>query len=52
MTDYRPILAAITADPHYRSNLDWGDRRPSHPEGPPRAHLAEPEAKHDALSPP
>jgi hypothetical protein len=41
MPDYPKIFAAITADPRYRANLDWGDPRPGHPEGTIRAHIAE-----------
>src|SRR5436305_1874895 len=31
--DYPAIFAAITSDPHYQRNLDWGEPRPGHPEG-------------------
>jgi hypothetical protein len=41
MVDYKQIFAAITSDPRYRRNLDWGEARPGHPEGTVRAHIAE-----------
>jgi hypothetical protein len=44
VTDYRAVFAAVTADPRYLANLDWGDPRPGHPEGTVRAHIAEIEA--------
>ena len=39
--DYPAIFAAITGDPHYQRNLDWGEPRPGHPEGTVRGHIAE-----------
>lgn len=39
--DYPAILAAITRDARYRRNVEWGEPRPGHPEGPIHAHLAE-----------
>jgi hypothetical protein len=41
MRDYQEIFAAITRDPRYQRNLDWGKVRPGHPEGTIRAHIAE-----------
>ncbi len=41
MTDYQALLDAVTDDPHYQRNLDWGEPRPGHPEGTVRAHIAE-----------
>ena len=41
MRDYQEIFAAITSDPRYQRNLDWGKVRPGHPEGTIRAHVAE-----------
>jgi hypothetical protein len=41
MRDYQEIFAAITNDPRYQRNLDWGKVRPGHPEGTIRAHIAE-----------
>jgi hypothetical protein len=41
MLDYKQIFEAITSDPRYQRNLDWGEVRPGHPEGTIRAHIAE-----------
>ena len=41
MIDYKQIFDAITSDPRYQRNLDWGEARPGHPEGTVRAHIAE-----------
>jgi len=41
MLDYKQIFDAITSDPRYQRNLDWGEARPGHPEGTVRAHIAE-----------
>ena len=41
MINYQEIFAAITSDPRYQRNLDWGKVRPGHPEGTIRAHIAE-----------
>lgn len=38
---YEQIFQAITADPRYQRNLDWGKPRPGHPEGTVRAHIEE-----------
>src|SRR5262245_30897123 len=47
--NYRDAFAAITADPRYLANLDWGESRPGHPEGTVRAHIAEIEPNLEAL---
>jgi hypothetical protein len=49
MTDYKQILDAITSDPRYQRNLDWGEARPGHPEGTIRAHIAEVDRNVEAL---
>jgi hypothetical protein len=49
MTDYQKIFAAVTHDPRYLRNLDWGQPRPGHPEGTIRAHIAELEGNLEAL---
>ena len=41
MRNYQETFAAITSDPRYQRNLDWGKVRPGHPEGTIRAHIAE-----------
>ena len=41
MLNYKEIFNAITSDPRYQRNLDWGEVRPGHPEGTIRAHIAE-----------
>jgi len=41
MCDYRAMFDAISADPRYLRNLDWGEARPGHPEGTIRAHIVE-----------
>jgi hypothetical protein len=41
MHDYRAIFDALSADPRYLRNLDWGEARSGHPEGTIRAHIAE-----------
>jgi len=41
MLDPHDALRAIQADPHYQRNLDWGEPRPGHPEGPLRNHIAD-----------
>lgn len=51
MSKYREVFDAITADPRYLANLDWGVARPGHPEGTIRAHLAEMEQNLEALRP-
>lgn len=48
-TDYQQIFDAVTADPRYRANLDWGKARRGHPEGTVRAHIAELELNLEAL---
>src|SRR5947208_2230500 len=49
MIDYHAIFNAITADPRYLANLDWGKPRAGHPEGTILAHIAELEPNIDAL---
>jgi hypothetical protein len=49
--DYHKAFAAITTDPRYVANLDWGEARPGHPEGTVRAHLAEIEPNLEVLRP-
>src|SRR5262245_48835831 len=49
--DYQAIFTAITSDPRYLANLDWGEARPGHPEGTVRAHIAEIEQNLEALRP-
>jgi hypothetical protein len=51
VTDYPKIFAAITRDPRYQRNLDWGQPRPGHPEGTIRRHIAEIERNLDVLRP-
>jgi hypothetical protein len=51
MEDYRKAFEAITADPRYLANLDWGEVRPGHPEGTVRAHIAEIEPNLETLRP-
>jgi hypothetical protein len=41
MVNYKRLFDAITSDPRYQCNLDWGEARPGHPEGTIRAHIAE-----------
>jgi hypothetical protein len=49
--DYRKAFDAITADPRYLTNLDWGEPRHGHPEGTVRAHIAEIERNLEVLRP-
>jgi len=49
MTDYKQIFDAITNDPRYQRNLDWGEPRAGHPEGTIRAHIAEVDGNLEAL---
>jgi len=39
--NYEFTLSQIKTDPRYLVNLDWGEVRSGHPEGPIRAHIAE-----------
>lgn len=41
MADYEAIFEAITGDPRYQANLDWGKARRGHPEGTIRSHIVE-----------
>ncbi|HEV2121279.1 MAG TPA: hypothetical protein VGW38_00695 [Chloroflexota bacterium] len=50
MTDYQALFAAVTRDPHYKRNLDWGEPRRGHPEGTVRAHIAELERNLERLA--
>jgi hypothetical protein len=49
--DYRAIYEAVTTDPRYLANLDWGEVRRGHPEGTVRAHIAELENNLQCLRP-
>src|ERR1051326_665083 len=49
--DYRKAFDAVTTDPRYLANLDWGEARPGHPEGTVRAHMAEIEPNLEKLRP-
>jgi len=51
LIDYAAIFKAITSDPRYLANLDWGEPRPGHPEGIIRAHIAELESNLATLRP-
>ena len=51
MTNYEAILSAITTDPRYQRNLDWGRPRSGHPEGSVRAHIADVERNLEAIRP-
>lgn len=51
MRDYRQAFQAITADPRYVANLDWGESRAGHPEGTVRAHIAELESNLEVVCP-
>lgn len=51
MSTYREIFEAITHDPRYQQNLDWGKPRRGHPEGTIQAHIAELEGNLEALKP-
>src|SRR5260221_4697638 len=51
MSTYREIFDAISRDPRYQQNLDWGEARPGHPEGTVRAHITEIERNLEALRP-
>lgn len=51
MINYQEAFEAITADPRYLANLDWGAARPGHPEGTVRAHIAEIEMNLETLRP-
>ncbi|KAA3645850.1 MAG: hypothetical protein DWQ07_11675 [Chloroflexi bacterium] len=41
MPDYQDVLKKITEDERYRANVNWGQPRPSHPEGTIAAHIEE-----------
>lgn len=48
---YVQAFDAITGNPRYLANLDWGEPRDGHPEGTIRAHIAQLERNLDALRP-
>jgi len=39
--DYQNAFEALTSDPRYLANLDWGEPREGHPEGTVREHIRE-----------
>ena len=47
--EYRNAFTAVTQDPRYLANLDWGEARPGHPEGTVRAHIAQVETNLEVL---
>jgi len=49
LMDYRNGFTAVTQDPRYLANLDWGEARPGHPEGTVRAHIAQVETNLEVL---
>src|SRR6516164_2441514 len=49
MLDYKQIFDAVTSDPRYQRNLDWGEARPGHPEATVRTHIAEVDGNLEAL---
>lgn len=49
--DFISVFQAISSDPRYLRNLDWGKPRRGHPEGTVRAHIAELEANLERLRP-
>ena len=49
--DYHKAFDAVTSDPRYLGNLDWGETRPGHTEGTVRAHIAEIEPNLEQLRP-
>jgi hypothetical protein len=51
MPDYAHIFAALTQDPAYLRNLDWGEPRAGHPEGRVRDHIAELDQNLEVLRP-
>ena len=51
MINYQVLFQAVTSDPRYLANLDWGEPRSGHPEGTVRAHIAEIEPNLEALRP-
>jgi hypothetical protein len=51
MTKYEAIFDAITREPRYQRNLDWGVARPGHPEGSIREHVAEVDRNLDTIRP-
>jgi hypothetical protein len=51
MSDFKQIFGAITRNPRYLHNLDWGESRPGHPEGTVRAHIEEVDRNLESLRP-
>jgi len=51
MNDFKQIFDAITSNPRYLRNLDWGESRPGHPEGTVRAHIEEVDRNLESLRP-
>jgi hypothetical protein len=49
MSDYKQIFDAVTSDPRYQRNLDWGEAHPGHPEATVRTHIAEVDGNLEAL---
>jgi hypothetical protein len=49
MTEYECAFNAMTQDPEYLRNLDWGQPRAGHPEGSVREHIAELEQNLESL---
>ena len=49
MNAWRDVFAAITRDPRYQRNLDWGEPRSGHPAGSIRAHIEEVDRNVEAL---
>jgi hypothetical protein len=45
------ILEKLTADPRYKTNIEYGEPRPGHPEGKVKFHIADLEANLEALKP-
>ena len=49
--DYPAVLRAVRGDPRYRRNIQWGEPRHGHPEGPICAHLEDLERNLERLRP-
>jgi hypothetical protein len=47
--ELRGQLEALSSDPRYKDNVEWGEPRPGHPEGTVRAHIAQLEGNLAAL---
>ena len=48
---YREALRRLTADARYETNIQWGEPRDGHPEGPISAHIADLERNAATLDP-